>query len=221
MLHVLFYLYVFLSSMHDLLAFIHFRPAIFTTISYHGALLQKKAVDNNMLMIRVLSSVSPARFPHYHPFHRPHPLATGTRVAGRAVPNGPGAAFQPPGNWEEEVLGAWIHVAWPWPHCRYINLGHRYFAIAAYWERQRLSNYCRYRYRFWVDPLGEQTIGERMWKVYAKLQVDIRIFAWSDCTSQWSARNTTPSHTVVAIATTLCTSDMLYCCGHIGEIISQ
>ena len=98
---------------------------------------KKKAVDNicYMLIIRVLSSLSPSRFPHYHLFHRPHPLATGTPVAGTAVPNGPGAAFQPPGNWEEEVLGAWIHVAWLWPYCQYVNLGHRYFAMAAYWER--------------------------------------------------------------------------------------
>lgn len=92
---------------------------------------KKKAVDNicYMLIIRVLSSLSPSRFPHYHLFHRPHPLATGTRVAGTAVPNGPGAAFQPPGDWEEEVLGAWIHVAWLWPYCQYVNLGHRYFIL--------------------------------------------------------------------------------------------
>ena len=126
-LHDLFY--VFLWSMHDLLAFIHFLAAIFTTTVH----CFKKGSWQHMLTIRVLSSLSPSRFPHYHLFHRPHPqssIATGTRVAGTAVPNGPGAAFQPPGNWEEEVLGAWIHVAWLWPHCRYVNLGHRYSAMA-------------------------------------------------------------------------------------------
>ena len=141
-----------------------------------------------MLIIRVLSSLSPSRFPHYHLFHRPHPLATGTRVAGTAVPNGPGAAFQPPGNWEEEVLGAWIHVAWLWPYCRYVNLGHRYFILLCNRWKCGKGEGCPITAGSVIDSELILQVSNHWWKLCAKLQVDIRMEvpdASGDCTSQW------------------------------------